>query len=111
MSQLIIALVILAAVAAVCGYVMGQCIAFANDEYADVRAHPILHRLTHRSNPLVNLIVAFGGWALLLYCIPKGVFVLFGISDIAAFAMSLGAQILFGYLGMFVGERNWKHVA
>lgn len=111
MPQLIAALVILSAIAGACGYLMGLCFGFAKDEYADARAHPLLALLTRRSNPLNNLLGAFGAWALFLYGIPQLVFLLLGITDVTAFGMSFGAQILFGYIGLEVGERNWKSVA
>lgn len=110
MANLVAALVLLSGFAAGCGYVVGLSFAFAKDEFVDRKKHPLLHLLTRRSNPLINLPLALLGWALFLYGIPKGVFLMLGIDDLAAFGMALGVQLAFAYLGLLLGERSWKHL-
>ena len=111
MSSLVASLVLLSVIAAICGYFVGLCFAFAKDEFADHKKHPVLHVLTRRSSPLINFPLALIAWSLFLYGIPKVVFLLFGIEDANAFGMALGVDIAFAYLGLLVGERTWKHVA
>ena len=111
MTPIVVALSIMSVIAGTCGYVFGLGIAFAKDEKADPKPHPFLWRLTRKSNPLLNMLYTFAGWAIMLYGLPKLLFLLFGITDDSAFVFSFGACLVFGYAGMLLGERVWPHVA
>jgi hypothetical protein len=111
MGSLVLALALISAVAICCGYFVGLSWGYAKDGLADPKKHAVLHLLTRRGSPPINMLLALVLWAIFLYGIPKAVFVLLGIDDVTAFGMSLGAQVVFGYLGLEIGERRWKHVA
>jgi hypothetical protein len=59
----------------------------------------------------LNLLFSFAGWAIMLYGLPKLLFLLLGITDDSAFGMSFGAFLVFGCVGMLIGERVWPRVA
>lgn len=64
-----------------------------------------------RGNTLINILLALVLWVIFLYGVPKVVFLLLGIDDIAAYGMSFFTQMLFAYIGLEIGERKWKHIA